>query len=107
MLWATGHYALAASLFPHTLGTAVDPERTHRIFLTVFVVVMLLDVAEGMIRQDLFRTPLYLPFMAHWTLLLLYRLLTRPRRSVSRGIAWYMFLSILFWSLFARRLLAA
>ena len=107
MLWATTHYALAASLFPHTLGADVEPQRAHRIFLSAFVVAMLFDVVEGVVRQDVFRTPLYLPAMAHWTLLLLYRLLARPRRAVSRVIAWYMFLSILVWSLVARRLLAA
>jgi hypothetical protein len=107
MLWATAHYALAASLFPQTLGAEIDKERGHGIFLVAFVIAMLLDVAEGVVRQDVFRTPLYLPFMAHWTLLLLYRLIARPRRAVSRGIAWYMFLSILVWALLARRLLAA
>jgi len=105
MLWAIGHYVLAVSLFPQTLGKAIDPEMGERIFLIVFLLLMPLDVIEGLVRGNLFDVPLYLPAMAHWTLLLLYRLLSRPRQIVARAIAWYMFVSILVWALFARRML--
>ena len=107
MLWATAHYALAASLFPHALGAEIDPEKGQRIFLAAFVAMILFDVVEGVVRQDVYRTPLYLPAMAHWALLVLYGLLARPRRAVSRRIAWYMFVSLLAWSLLVRRFLAA
>jgi hypothetical protein len=105
MLWATSHFALATSLFPDTVGAEIDSSRAYRIFLIVFIGAILLDVAEGVLRKDVFATPLYLPIMAHWALLLFYRLLAAPRPAVSRGIAWYIFVTMLAWSFLARRLL--
>jgi hypothetical protein len=104
MVWATFHYALAASLFPRDLAGRVEPERERKVFLVVLIAFIGIDTIEASLREDLFSTWYYLPSMASWALAALAALVVR-RRWVERLAAWYMFLSILFFALIARRLL--
>ena len=104
MVWATFHYALAVTLFPRGLAGRIEPERERRVFLVVLLVFIPIDIAEAGLRDDLFSPWYFLPSMASWALAVLVALIVRQRR-VERFVAWYMFLSFLFFALFARRLL--
>ena len=104
MVWATFHYALAATLFPRDLAGRIEPERERRVFLVLLLVFIPIDIAEAGLRDDLFSPWYFLPSMASWALAVSIALLVRQRR-VERFAAWYMFLSLLFFALVARRLL--
>ena len=104
MVWATFHYALAASLFPRDLADRIEPERERRVFLVVLLVFMVFDTVEAGLRDDLFSPWYFLPSMASWALVVSITLIVRQRR-VERFAAWYISLSILFFALVARRLL--
>jgi hypothetical protein len=104
MVWATFHYALAATLFPWDLADRIEPERTRRVFLVVLLVFIAIDIVEAGLRDDLFSPWYFLPSMASWALAVSVVLVVR-QRWVERLVAWYMFLSFLFFGLIARRLL--
>jgi hypothetical protein len=104
MVWATFHYALAATLFPRDLAGRIEPERERKVFLVVLLVFVPIDIAEAGLRDDLFSPWYFLPSMASWAVAVSVALVVRHRR-VERFVAWYMFLSFLFFALFARRLL--
>ena len=106
MFWATGHYALAATLFPTGLADRVEPERQRKVFLVVYVVFIPIDIFEAHLRGALFEPWYFLPSMASWALATLAVLVFR-RRWLERLVAWYMFLSVLFFALIARSLLHA
>jgi hypothetical protein len=106
MVWATFHYAVAASLFPKDRAGRVGPERERRVFLVVFVVFIGIDIIEAHLREALFSPWYFLPSMASWALAALAALVVR-RRWVERLVAWYMFASFLFFALIARSLLQA
>lgn len=104
MVWATLHYALAATLFPRDLAGRIEPERERRVFLVVLLVFMGIDIVEAGLRDDLFSPWYFLPSMASWGVAVSIALVVR-RRRVERFAAWYMVLSFLFFALVARRLL--
>ncbi len=104
MVWATLHYALAATLFPRGLAGRIEPERERRVFLVVLLVFMAIDTVEAGLRDDLFSPWYFLPSMATWALAGFAALVVK-QRWVERLAAWYVFLSILFFALIARRLL--
>jgi hypothetical protein len=104
MVWATFHYALAATLFPRDLAGRIEPERERKVFLVVLLVFTGIDIIEADLRDDLFSPWYYLPSMASWALAASAALVVR-RRWVERLAAWYMFLSFLFFALIARSLL--
>jgi hypothetical protein len=104
MVWATTHYALAATLFPIDSAGRFDPERQRRVFLVTFLAVLGIDVIEAGLRDGLLTPWYYLPGVASWALAATVALAVRQRR-IERYAAWYTFLSILFFALVARRLL--
>ena len=106
MVWATIHYALAATLFPKDFAGRIEPERERKVFLVVLLVFIGIDVVEAGLRNALFSPWYFLPSMTSWALAVLVALVVR-RTWVQRLAAWYMFLSILFFALVARRLLQA
>jgi hypothetical protein len=104
MVWATTHYALAASLFPIASAGRVEPERERKVFLVAFLAVLGIDVIEAGLRDGLFSPWYYLPGVATWAFAAAVALIVRQRR-IERLAAWFTFLSILFFALVARRLL--
>jgi len=104
MVWATSHYALAASLFPRDLAGRVEPEREGKVFLVVFLVLFGVDIFEASLRNALMSPWYFLPCMTSWALAVLAALVVR-RRWVERLAAWFMLLSILFFNWIARSLL--
>ena len=62
------------------------------------------DVIETGVRQGLFEPWFLLPVMAQWAFVVLAALFVR-RESVQRSAAWYMFISLLAWSLGVRNIL--
>jgi len=106
MVWAAMHYALAATLFPKDFAGRIEPERERKVFLLVLLVFIGIDVVEADLRNALLSPWYFLPSMASWALAVFIALIV-PRRWVQRMAAWYIFLSILFFALVARRLLQA
>ena len=103
MVWATVHYALAATLFPRDLADRIDPERERRVFLVTLLIFVAIDIVEAGLRDDLFSPWYFLPSMASWVVAISIVLVVRQRR-IERFVAWYMCLSFLFVALAARRL---
>ena len=104
ILWAIVHYATAAALFPRNLATAVTPRRERVVFLSMLLALFAIDTAEAGVRGEL-SSPWFFPWtMGHWAVVVSIPLFVQGR-AVERAVAWYMFASILIWSVVVRRLL--
>ena len=106
VFWSASHYALSAALFPRGLVGRDEPERERKVFLVLLLVFMGVDVIEANLRDALFSPWYFLPSMASWALATMAVLVVR-RRWVERLVAWYMFVSFIFFALIARSLLQA
>lgn len=99
-----GHDPLRVGrLFPRDLAGPIDPEGERKIFLVAFLILLPVDIVEAILRKGLFSPWYYLPSMASWAAASI-ALVMRQRR-VERLAAWYVFLSIPFFALIARRVL--
>ena len=104
IIWATVHFATAATLFPKDFAARIHPEKERRVFLIAMLILIGVDVIETGVRQGLFEPWFLLPAMAQWAFVVLAALFVR-RESVQRSAAWYMFISLLAWSLGVRNIL--
>ena len=104
ILWATVHFATAATLFPKDFVARIHPERERRVFLIALLTLIGVDVIETGVRGGLFEPWFLLPVMALWAFVALTALFVR-RESVQRSAAWFMFVSLLAWALGVRNIL--
>lgn len=109
VLWAICHYLLAVTLYEPDS----DPNDRHNRmwdenrswFLTTFVVMLMLDIAQTAVRGALLQPKWYLPYVLHYVLLALFALWFE-QRVVQRWIGWYVLGSLVAWSFIIRRYLA-
>ncbi len=104
ILWATVHFATAATLFPKDFAARIHPERERRVFLIALLTLIGVDVVESGVRGGLIEPWFLLPLMTQWAFVVLVALIVR-RESVQRSAAWLMFVSLLAWSLGVRNIL--
>ena len=101
MLWASAHYAMAATLFPDRDPGRAMTERQRRVFLLVAISLLVLDVGEAALRGPLWSDPPYVIAMMIWVSALVVAL-AAGRRSVDRLVAWYFLVSALAFALLER-----
>ncbi len=100
--WALSFYGMAFALFPAGSDSDVDSEARYRGFAIAFLVTMALDVVQTALLGTLFQPWYYLPFIAQYAVcgIVIHR---ATSGQVRRGVAWWMLLSVLVWSLGVRR----
>lgn len=110
LLWAVFLYMPSVLLFPPDQKTEEsynDVFHRNRLWLMgTMIGFLLMDVAQTAFRRALLEPWYYLPFVGHWVVLLLLAMWIR-KRGVQKFVAWWIFASLLIWSVGARRILAA
>jgi hypothetical protein len=110
MAWTASFYMLAIFLYPadasdsHNYQEIFDRTRTG--YCGSLIASVLLDILQTAIRGDLFHPLWYLPFVGHYAVLATVTMGLRNRRF-DRFFAWYLLITLLAWSLIARRYLYA
>lgn len=108
IIWTISLYLLTVFLYPPDLSEAEEHqrrfERNRSGYYSSFIAMCLLDIAQAAIHGDLFHPVWYLPFAGQYTLVAVGGLCAR-RRGYDRFFAWYLLITILIWSLVARRYL--
>ena len=92
LLWASAHYAVAASLFPDRDAVRSLTGRQRRVFYSVVLVTLAMDVGEAALREALANDPAYAISMLGWGGLVLVTLVV-DRRSVDRLAGWLFLVS--------------
>lgn len=109
LLWAVFLYMPSVLLFPPDRR----PEESYNAvfhrnrfwLMATLIGFLLMDIAQTAFRRALLDPWYYLPFVAHWIILLFVAMRVR-RRSVQKFVAWWIFGSTIIWSLGVRRVLA-
>jgi hypothetical protein len=108
IFWGVTLYMLAVVLYPPDIRgdeSYVELlERNRRWLFGVFILFLLLDLAQTAARGALLRPPIYVPFILHYVALSGVGIAVRDRRYQT-FYAWYTLVSVLTWSLVVRRLL--
>lgn len=108
IVWTISMYLMTVFLYPPDLSEAEEHhrrfERNRAGFYSSFIAMCVLDVAQAAIHGDLFRPVWYLPYAAHYAVMAGAGLCIR-RRGYDRFFAWYLLITLLIWSLVARRFL--
>ncbi len=109
LLWAVFLYMPSVLLFP---PDQTPDESYNEVFhrnrfwlMATLIGFLLMDIAQTGFRRALFDPWYYLPFVAHWILLLAMAMRVR-RRPVQKFVAWWIFGTLVVWSLGVRRVLA-
>jgi hypothetical protein len=106
MAWTISFYMLAIFLYPPNLSDSDNYRQIlnrNRVgFYGSFIATVLLDILQTSIRGDIFHPLWYLPFVGHYGLLGIIGAGWRIR-AYDRFFAWYLLISLLVWSLVARR----
>lgn len=110
LLWAVFLYMPSVLLFPPDQ----KPDESYnevfhrnRVWLMATLVgFLVMDIAQTAFRRALTEPRYYLPFVGHWIVLLLVAAVVR-RRPVQKFVAWWIFVTLITWSLGVRRILAA
>lgn len=93
MLWASAHYAMAATLFPDRAPGAQRTQRQKRTFLVTLFVTLLIDVGEAALRGAVWEDVPYLVSMIVWGSIVLVALVY-AERWIERLAAWFFLLSV-------------
>jgi hypothetical protein len=108
MAWTGSFYLLAIFLYPPgALETQTYREifdRTRVGYYGSLIASILLDILLTAIRGDLLHPHWYLPFVWHYAVLAIVAMGLR-KRGFDRFTAWYLLITLLAWSLIARRYL--
>ena len=86
IVWASAHYAAAATLFPDR-AREERPERQRRVFLFALLFALLTDVGEAALRGPVTSDMPYLNSMCVWMAGVVV-VLVAQKRSVERIFAW-------------------
>lgn len=102
VLWSMAHYVGAITLYPPLSAGVEHPfEYRHKWFLLAFIGVAVMDIAQTWVRGDLFNPPTYLPFVAHYIVVVSLALyINKP--VFHRVMAWYLLLTTVSWSVIQR-----
>jgi hypothetical protein len=104
--WTISFYMLAIFLYPPGLSDSDSYpqifERTRVGFYGSLIATVLLDILQTSIRGDIFHPLWYLPFVGHYGVLAIVGAGWK-KRGFDRFFAWYLLLTLLAWSLVARR----
>lgn len=104
VFWAISHYALTIALYPLDEVGYTDFGNHRNWYLWAFIVMAILDIAQTAMRGDVFHPWYYLPYVLHYIVLALVALFAGSR-GVHRFASWWFLVSIVVWSLIARRFL--
>ena len=106
--WAASFYLLAVFLYPpgtHEAQTHGEIfARTRTGFYGSLIAGVVLDILLTAIRGEIFHPLWYLPFVMHYGVLAIVAMGLR-KRGFDRFTAWYLLITLLAWSLIARRYL--
>ncbi len=105
-VWATVHYLMAVSLYPHKFLTDFSEERQKRAVLGCLIGLGLLDIGEKAVRGDLF-DPWYYMLMIGFVIVMASLPLIFNRPWVTRACGWLLAAVMLTWSVIVRGVLAA
>jgi len=94
MIWASAHYAMAATLFPDRTPGEQRTERQKRTFLITLLVTLVIDVGEAALRAPVWSDMPYLVSMIVWGSMVVIALFIRER-WVERLAAWFFLVSVL------------
>jgi len=104
--WTISFYMLAIFLYPPGLSDSDSYpqifERTRVGFYGSLIATVLLDILQTSIRGDIFHPLWYLPFVGHYGVLAIIGAGWK-KRGFDRFFAWYLLVTLLAWSLVARR----
>jgi predicted nucleic acid-binding Zn ribbon protein len=101
MIWASAHYAMAATLFPDREIAPERTERQRRTFLVTLLVTCFIDVGEAALRGPLSSDMPYLVSMIVWCLGVIAALIfSKP--WVERVVAGYFLVSVIAFALAER-----
>lgn len=109
ILWAVALYLLVVFLYPPGKAAHESWASVYRSnrqwFFASFAAFGSADIGLTAVRGGLFDPPAYLPFVGHYVILFLLGVFIE-RRRFQRFLAWYILVTLVTWSLVARRLLA-
>jgi len=106
--WGISLYMLSVVLYPPDMSREDSYEdvfeQNRKWLFGIFIVFVMLDIAQTAVRGQLFQPVFYLPFVLQYALLAAIGIVTSSRRY-QVFLAWYMLITLTLWSLVVRRLL--
>ena len=106
VLWATVHYLMAASLYPHKFLTEYSEELQRKFVLSSVLAMCVMDVGENYVRGNLFEPWYYLMMILYIVILTVFPLVI-PKPWAMRVSGWILAISLLIWSVVVRSILAS
>ena len=106
VLWATVHYLMAASLYPYKFLTEYSEELQRKFILVSVLTMAAMDVGENYVGGNLFE-PWYYLIMILYIVIFTVLPLVIPKPWVMRVSGWILAISLLFWSVVVRSVLAS
>jgi hypothetical protein len=101
MIWASAHYAMAATLFPDQAVGKPRTERQRRVFLLALLFTLAVDVGEAALRGPVWSDTTYSISMIVWCSTVIAATISRER-WVERAAAWFFLISGLAFALAER-----
>ena len=106
VFWSTVHYLLAVSIYPYAFMDIFTDEMRSTFLLRTMLIVLVVDVAESIVRGELF-SPWYYPlFMVSLCVFALIPLLWK-KPEIMRLAGWAFFFSLVSWATLVRSVLAS